>query len=109
MTTTPPYHRSDSASLKSLLVAAYSVDRSDRLLSQVGNNAFSTLLSVIPVDLAVLRVAAELEPDAEKLMIWYEKVCIAELGQQTASKLVSCGRAEAVIMFLRSIQSGQRD
>ncbi|MGC1550091.1 MAG: hypothetical protein WA777_16335 [Rhodanobacter sp.] len=108
MTTAPPYERCNNASLKLLLVAAYSVDRSDRLLSPVGNNAYSTLFSVIPASLAVLRVAAELEPDAEKLMTWYEKVCIAELGQQTASKLVSCGRAETVIIFLRSIQSGER-
>ena len=94
--------------MKSLLAAAYSVDPRDRLISPVGCDSYSTVLCLIPASLAVLRVAAELEPDAAEVMAWYGHDLISELGQLTAAQLVSFGRAETVIVFLRSIQSGER-
>ncbi len=96
-------------SLRAMLSAAYLADPRDQLISPIGERDYSTLFGRIPVALAVLRVAAQIEPDSAAVMMWYRRTRIAELGYLTAEKLVSLGRAEAVIAFLRSAHEGQRD
>lgn len=96
-------------SLHSLVTAAYLADPSDQLISPVSEYCYSTLFGLIPAELAVLRLAAAIEPDAEAMMDWYVQTPIAELGHLTARKLVGLGRADAVIAFLQSIRSGVRD
>jgi hypothetical protein len=92
-----------------MLVAAYHVDPCDQLISPVGEESFSTVFSVIPAALAVLRVAAQIEPDPADVMRWYRQTRIAELGHLTAAELVSLGRAATVIEFLDSVRDGSRD
>lgn len=96
-------------SLRALLVAAYHVDPSDRLIAPVNEESYSTVFSLIPAALAVLRVAAEIEPDPADVMRWYRQTRIAELGYLTAAELVSLGRTQAVIDFLSAVRDGQRD
>jgi hypothetical protein len=98
-----------TASLRSLLSAAYAADPRDCLIAPVGEHGYSTILSLIPAALAVLRVAVEIEPDPAAVMDWYRRVRISELGNLTAEQLVALGRAEAVIVFLRSVRVGERD
>ncbi|QRP63073.1 hypothetical protein I6J77_13225 [Rhodanobacter sp. FDAARGOS 1247] len=50
--------------------------------------------------LAVLRMAAALEPDPLEAMAWYRSVPIAVLDGLTAAILVRQGRAYAVLAFL---------
>lgn len=95
--------------LSSLVTAAYLADPSDRLISPVGEHSYSTLFGLIPATLAVLRVAAAVEPDPSALQAWYLHTPIAELGYLTAAQLIELGRAEAVITFLRSVLDGCRD
>lgn len=52
--------------------------------------------------LAVLRMAAALEPDPMEAMAWYRGVPIAVLDGLTAAELVRQGRAHAVFGFLRA-------
>jgi len=52
--------------------------------------------------LAILRLAAALEPDAVEAMIWYRSVPIAVLDGLTAAELVARGRTTAVLTFLRA-------
>jgi hypothetical protein len=96
-------------SLRAMLAAAYRADPCDQLIAPVGNDNYSTVFSLIPVALAVLRVAAQIEPDPAEVMQWYRSTRIGELGHLTATELVALGRAEAVIHFLQSIRAGQRD
>lgn len=96
-------------SLRSMLVAAYHADPADRLIAPVDKDSYSTMFSLIPVALAVLRVAAQIEPDPARAMHWYRHTRIAELGHMVAAELVALGRAEAVIQFLQSIRDGRRD
>lgn len=56
----------------------------------------------IPAALAVLRMAAALEPDPIAAMAWYRSVPIAVLDGLTAAELVRQGRAHAVLSFLRA-------
>jgi hypothetical protein len=58
--------------------------------------------SHVPAALAILRLAAALEPDAVEAMIWYRSIPIAVLDGFTAAELVAQGRAAAVITFLRA-------
>lgn len=96
-------------SLRAMLAAAYHGDPDDQLIAAVNEDNYSTLFSLIPMALAVLRVAAQVEPDPALAMQWYRKTHIAELGHLTASELVAMGRSEAVIDFLQGIRDGQRD
>ncbi len=96
------------SSLRLLVVAAYAADPSDKLISPVGEHSYSTLFTLIPVALAVLRVAAEIESRPAAVTEWYRTTPIAELGHLTAEQLVALGRAEIVISFLRSIRDGTR-
>jgi hypothetical protein len=105
----PSTTRSAKPSLQAMLVAAYHVDPSDQLIAPVGAESYSTVFSLIPAALAVLRVAAEIEPDPADVMRWYRQTRIAELGYLTAVELVSLGRTQAVIDFLSSVRDGQRD
>lgn len=50
--------------------------------------------------LAVLQMAAALEPDPVVAMTWYRSVPIAVLDGLTAATLVRQGRAPAVLAFL---------
>lgn len=54
----------------------------------------------MPAALAVLRMAAALEPDPVEAMAWYRSVPIAVLDGLTAATLVRRGRAPAVLAFL---------
>lgn len=96
-------------SLRAMLAAAYHVDPADRLIAPVDEDSYSTMFSLIPVALAVLRVAAQIEPNPSRAIHWYRNTRIAELGHLAAVELVALGRAEAVIQFLQSIRDGQRD
>lgn len=96
-------------SLYALLRAACMADPKDRLIAPMGEHDYSTLFGRIPVALAVLRVALEVEPDPVRVFAWYRHTRIAELGQLTAEQLVLMGRVEAVIGFLHSIRDGERD
>ncbi|AIF48182.1 hypothetical protein [Dyella japonica] len=96
------------SSLQSQLLAAYAADPLDKLISPVGEHSYSTLFSLIPVSLAVLRVAAEIEPEPAAVMEWYQTTPIEELGHLTAEQLVALGRAEVVIGFLLTIRDGTR-
>ena len=96
-------------SMRSLLATAYAVDPSDCLISQIGESSYSTLFHLIPVKLAVLRAAAELEPNPALIVAWYRETPITAPGQLTAEQLVAMGRAELVVAFLRRIYSSARD
>ncbi|WP_238530867.1 hypothetical protein [Rhodanobacter spathiphylli] len=100
---------SNNISLRKLLCAAYLADPRDQLISPIGERDYSTLFGRIPVALAVLRMAAQIEPDPAAVMQWYRHTRITELGYLTAEQLVALGRAEAVITFLRSVRDGRRD
>jgi len=91
------------ARLQSLLQAAYHANAADSLISPMGDDSYSTLFGVIPAALAVLRVAAEVEPDPVEVMEWYRTTPIRELGGLCAEQLVALGRVEMVIGFLRAI------
>lgn len=97
------------AALSALLSAAYRADPRDRLISPIGDCEYGTLFGRIPAAQAVLRVAAQIEPEPAAVMDWYRQERIAEFGHLTAEQLVSLGRAEAVVVFLCSIRDGQRD
>jgi hypothetical protein len=58
--------------------------------------------------LIVLRIAQEIEPNANEMLSWYQHTKINELDSLTAEQLVHDGRAAEVIRFLRSIRSGVR-
>lgn len=96
-------------SLRSLIDAAYLVDPADQLIAPIGDSSYSTMFNLIPAALAVLREAANIEPDPLAMKDWYRQAAIAELGYLTAEQLVALGRAAAVISFLRSIRNGTRD
>lgn len=95
-------------SLRTLLFEAYSNDPGDEPISPLGEHGYATLSRVIPSALAVLRVAAHIEPVPERVLDWYRHTRISELGFFTAEQLVGMGRAPVVIDFLQSIRRGQR-
>ncbi|MEO7050039.1 MAG: hypothetical protein ABI128_00085 [Rhodanobacter sp.] len=92
-----------SPSLHAMLAAAYRADPVEELICPVAGNNDSTLFGLIPAALAVLRVAAQIEPEPAEAMRWYRTIRIEHLGNLTAKKLVAAGRAEEVIHFLRAI------
>lgn len=96
-------------SLRALLRAACHADPLDRLISPSGEGDCSTLFGRLPAAQAVLRVAAQIEPEPAAVLDWYHQVRIAELGHLTAEQLVSLGHAEAVVAFLCSARDGERD
>lgn len=109
MTGTHAITRVAPRSLRSLVAAAYLADPADRLIAPIGDHAYSTLFQLIPTALAVLRTAATIELSPINVLEWYRSDPVAELGYLTAEQLVSLGRAEIVIAFLRSIGAGLRD
>lgn len=109
MAAIPSRNRPTQPSLQAMLVQAYHVAPSDRLIAPIGDESYSTVFSLIPAALAVLRVAAEIEPDPAHVIRWYSQTLIAELGYLTAAQLVSIGRAAAVIDFLDAVRDGRRD
>jgi hypothetical protein len=108
MTCAPSILPPTASSLRTLVRKAYATGPADPLISPVGEQAYSTLFDVIPATLAVLRVAAEIEPDPVAMMAWYRRTPIRELGNLPAEALVALGRTEIVITFLRSIRDGRR-
>lgn len=86
-----------------MLRRAYSATPQDRIICAVSANAYSTIFGIIPTALAVLRIAAEVEPMPSRLLDWYQNDAIWQLGSLTAEQLVAMGRGEAVIDFLRQI------
>lgn len=108
MISTPTILPLSKPSLWTLTLAACAADPLDPLISPVGEYSYSTLFGLIPVALAVLRVAAEVEPCPKAVVRWYRHTPIRELGNLSAEQLVALGRAEMVIAFLRSIRDGMR-
>lgn len=108
MTSTSSLPPPAGSSLRTLILAAYAADPSDQLIAPIGERKYSTIFGVIPATLAVLRVAAEVEPSPSAAVEWYERTPIREFGDLTAERLVALGRAEMVIAFLRSIRDGTR-
>jgi hypothetical protein len=94
--------------LRELLGEAYADDPRNEPIAPLGEHGYTTLGRVIPSALAVLRVAARLEADPERVMDWYRYARIAELGHLSAEQLVDMGRAPVVIAFLQSISRGER-
>lgn len=93
-----------SSALQAMLVAAYAVDPLDLLICPVAKDRYSTMFHLIPAALAVLRMAAEIEPEPAEVLRWYRTTCIEHLGHLTPEKLVALGRAEQVIGFLEVIR-----
>ena len=91
-------------SLRAMLVDAYRADPRDELICAVSDTNYSTLFHLIPAALAVLRVAAEIEPEPAEVLYWYRSTRIEQLGQLTPEKLVALGRAEELVSFLRAIR-----
>lgn len=102
-------HPTGRSSLRSLVNAAYMADPADQLIAPVSEHTYSTLFRLIPSTLALLQIAAAIEPNRARAINWYRQVPIAELGHLTAEQLVALGRTDAVIAFLRSVQDGARD
>ncbi|WP_232821141.1 hypothetical protein [Dyella sp. C11] len=95
-------HKRDS-SAAAMLLHVYAADPHDRIICPVANDAYSTIFGIISAEMAVLRIAAEIEPTPWRLLDWYQNDCIAELGGMTAQQLVMLGRTEAIIGFLHRI------
>lgn len=96
-------------SIDYFLDKACKADPLDHLIGPIGKGEYATLFGVIPDVLAVMRSAAEIEKRPIELKTWYTTVRIRELGNLTAQSLVSLGRTDAVIQFLRSIRNHERD
>lgn len=96
-------------SLQSLMSQALHADPADRLICPMGKRGYTTLYGHVSGDLAVLKVAVEIEPCVDEILAWYTSVSIHELGEFTAQTLVAMGRTEAVVDFLTSIRDGGRD
>lgn len=109
MSSTPSTASLPHRLMRSLSLAAYRADPLDPLISPLEEHGYSTLFSLNPVALAVLRSAAEVEPSPAAVMEWYRTTPIRELGNLCAEELVAMGRAEMVIGVLRSIRNSGRD
>jgi hypothetical protein len=96
-------------SLRRFFDQAVQADSTDRLLSPISNGRYTTLFGIIPGVVAVLRAAAEIESSPAEVMAWYKEVRIRELGDLTAEALVSIGRTEEVVNFLRGVRDDDRD
>lgn len=109
MPVTYPIRPVSPRALRALLLEESCVDDPrNEPIAPLGEHGYSTMVRVIPAALAVLRVAAQIEPEPEWVMDWYRRTRIAELGQLTAEQLVAMGRAPVVIAFLQSIRDGAR-
>jgi hypothetical protein len=82
-------------------------NRQDRIVEVLPNTR--SLISDVVLDVAaVLRVAREIETNPNAMIFWYQHVKIIELGSLTAEQLVNDGRANEIVQFLRSVQSGMK-
>ncbi|HET6433740.1 hypothetical protein [Dyella sp.] len=108
MAVTHPNGSASPRALHALLLESRLDDPLDEPIAPLGEHGYTTLARVIPSALAVLRVAARIEPEPHWLMDWYRHTRIAELGHLTAEQLVAMGRAPVVIAFLQSIRRGVR-
>ncbi len=75
-------------------------------LNEDGDNACSNILLTT---LIVLQTAMQVAADPVEVAAWYCDTPIAELDDLTAAQLVSLGRADEVIVFLRTVRDGKRD
>ncbi|WP_431636052.1 hypothetical protein ACQVBX_01070 [Dyella sp. KULCS107] len=101
-------HPVSPRALRAWLLEVHGDDPRDEPIAPLGEYGYSTMVRTIPAALAVLRVAARLEPEPEWVMDWYRHTRIAELGHFTAEQLVAMGRAPVVIAFLQAIRAGAR-
>jgi hypothetical protein len=83
-------------------------DATSKGLAYIRFDQRSCVATAVLEVLRVLRIAQEIEPDVNAMLFWYEHIQIDELGSLTAEQLVGEGRANEVVRFLRSIQSGSR-
>lgn len=95
-------------SLQSLMSQALHADPDDRLICPAGKCGYTTVFGHVSSDLAVLRIATEIEPCPDEILTWYTSVRIRELGNLTAQALVAMGETGAVVAFLTSIRDGRR-
>lgn len=56
----------------------------------------------------VISAAAELTGDLQKAIYWYRNEPIADHGHRTAAELVADGEIEAVLAYIRDLESGAR-
>jgi len=91
------------------IVPAHMAVLLDQLISRAGLRSCNVVFDMPPAALAVLRLAAEVEPEPMAMLEWYRHTPIAEFGELTAEKLVAMDHADRVIAFLRSISDGTRD
>lgn len=108
MPVSDPYLVARRLTSPGLSLEAHLNDPCDEPIAQLGEHDCTMPARVIPSALAVLRVAAQIEPDPGRVLDWYRHVWISELGFLTARQLVRMGRASMVIDFLQSIRCGQR-
>jgi uncharacterized protein (DUF2384 family) len=54
----------------------------------------------------VLRAASDVSGDVERAMFWYRNAPLPEFDYKTAEQLVSDGRAEDVIRYVLSLETG---
>lgn len=90
-------------------IAVHVAALTNKSIPCAGQCSRESALDLAPAALAVLRVAAEIEPEQGTRLEWYRHTPIAEFGELTAEKLVAMDRAGSVIAFLRSIRDGKRD
>lgn len=89
--------------LEAMFERAVASDPSDRLICPYGEHSYTTLFSIIPDVLAVLRAALPLESDKRRLLDWYLSEPIAWCEHFTAAQMVAFGRADEVVAFLQAI------
>lgn len=108
MSVTYPIRPVSPRALRALLLDTRINDPRDEPIAPLGEHGYSTMVRITPAALAVLRVAAQIEPEPEWVMDWYRHTHIVELGHLTAEQLVAMGRASVVIAFLQAISDGLR-
>ncbi len=90
------------------LARAHAAERGSLPTPAFDEDAGNAFADVMPATLHVLQMAIEVEADRVEVAAWYRDTPIAEFGDLTAAQLVSLGRADEVIMFLRAIRDGKR-
>lgn len=108
MAVTHPIRPLSRSALRELVFAACVADPCGEPIAPLGEHGYATLFRVIPSALAVLRVAAQVEPEAESLIDWYRYTTVAELGHLTPEQLVGMGRAPLLVAFLLAVRDGER-
>jgi hypothetical protein len=89
--------------LQELIDEALAADPDDIVLCPVGAHVYATLFGVVPDIVAVLRSAARIETDRQRLLEWYVSESIDSLDHLTAAELVGLDHADRVIAWLQHI------